>query len=194
MKISRGLHLSHLLGALVEEQPQNDDVHQRHEEGGVRVELLLLHERVGAVAEVEVRHDHAHAAQRLERRREPRGPRGRGGLPLLQALHVRGHWPVAVAAVAHGVEPQQHQRAAQEDARRQLLQQAGGPGPLTAGAVDGPRPLVAYRVHEEHGPLGRRTAERQAGVRLVQMSPLATAYSRTYGVVLVQQCFCFGFV
>lgn len=56
---------SHLFGVLVVEHSQDKDVDKGDEERGVGVELLLLHEHVGPVAEVEIAHDEAHPAEGL---------------------------------------------------------------------------------------------------------------------------------
>lgn len=142
----------YLLAVLAEEESQHQDVDQRDEEGGVRVELVLLHEDVGTVAQVEVGHDDAHPDHGLQAQPESRGARRRGRLPLLQALHVGGHGP-AMAPVTQHLQQQQKQGRAQEEAGQELLQQVGGRQRLAAGALDGPHQLVAHSVDDNGGAL-----------------------------------------
>ncbi|TNN72152.1 hypothetical protein EYF80_017580 [Liparis tanakae] len=135
-----------------EEQSQHKYIDKRDEERGVGVELLLLHEHVCSVTEVEIAHDDAHLAEGLERRLwAQRGDCGRR-LLLLEALDVRRR-ESPVMVVAEDVEDQQGHGRAHEETRRQLLQEVRGRQRLAAGAVDGPEELVAQRVHEHHGAL-----------------------------------------
>lgn len=142
----------YLLAVVVEEESQHQDVRQRDEEGGVRVELVLLHKDVGAVAQVEVRHDDAHPDHSLQADPESRGPRRHGRLPLLQTLHVGGHGP-AVAPVTQQLQQQEQQCRAQEEAGQELLQQVGRRQRLAAGALDGPHQLVAHGIDDDGGTL-----------------------------------------
>lgn len=57
------------------------------------VELLLLHEDVGPVTQVEVSHDEAHLTHGLERSLVAERRRRRGRLLLLATLHVGGSGP-----------------------------------------------------------------------------------------------------
>lgn len=151
----------YLLAVVAEEDSQHQDVDQRDEEGGVRVELVLLHEDVGAVAQVEVGHDDAHPDHSLQAEPESRGSGRRGRLPLLQALHVGGHGP-AVAPVAQQLQQQQQQRRSQEEAAQELLQRVGGRQRLAAGALNGPHQLVAHGVDDDGSALGGRGGRRSA--------------------------------
>ena len=79
------------------------------------VELLLLHEHICSVTQIEISHDDAHPAEGLEQLLEAGAGSCSRRLLLLQALHVRGHM-AAVTVVAEDVEDDEdHGRAEEEE-------------------------------------------------------------------------------
>ena len=118
------------------------------------VELLLFHEQICSVTKVEISHDDPHPAEGLERCLLAQGHSCSRWL-LLKTLHVLGNRS-AVAVVAKHVEDQKDHSRAQEETRRQFLEEVGGWQRLAAGAVDGLQQFVAHRVHEDHCSLAGR--------------------------------------
>jgi hypothetical protein len=57
------MHYAGVAGLLVEEEPQNGQVQDREPEADRREVLVLLHEEVGPVADVEVGHDQGQPGQ-----------------------------------------------------------------------------------------------------------------------------------
>lgn len=55
----------YLFSVLIVETPQHKYIDEWDEEGGVCVELLLLHKDVRSVTQVEVQHDETHLANGL---------------------------------------------------------------------------------------------------------------------------------
>lgn len=130
--------LKHLLAVLTVEHSQHKNIDEGDEERRVRVELLLLHEHVCSVTQVEVQHYDAHPAESPERSLWPEGGSRGGGLLLFEALHVCGDMPAVVVA-AEEMEDQEDDENSQEKNGWQFLEEVWRGNCLAAGAVNGPQ-------------------------------------------------------